>query len=466
MFRLRPFDTSTESGRSRERIRRAAITTISAGGARGLGIVASLITVPLTYRYLGPERYGLWMVLVSIISAMAFADLGIGNGLLNAIAEAYGKDDRVLARRYFTSAFVLLLGVAVALALGAAIAYPYIPWMRLLNVNSAAVAAEGTRALLVLFGWFVVSIPLGSAMRAQMGLQRGYVSQTVNGFGSIVTLLALLAVIHLQGSLPWLVFGSTVGPIAAALVNAAVLFYQHPWLMPSWKAYSSGAAWRILRMGLMFFVLQCSVVAAYTSDNIVISQIMGTSAVAAYAVPQKLFAFISLVVSIGLVPLWPAYGEAIARGDVRWIRKTFMGSIWIILAFTIPSSLLLALGGPWILRTFFGKALHASALLLAVLAMWAVIEAVSTAVGVLLNGLGILRIQMLIAPLASAINLSLSIYLTRRLGVCGVCLGSLIAQSGLTLPFYWVLIRRRFRRMIGPTDQGRARQPVEVTSPL
>jgi len=62
LFRLRPFDTSTSDGRSKERLRRAAMTTVSAGAARVVGLSATLITVPLTYSYLGQERYGLWMV--------------------------------------------------------------------------------------------------------------------------------------------------------------------------------------------------------------------------------------------------------------------------------------------------------------------------------------------------------------------------------------------------------------------
>ena len=39
----------------------------------------------------------------------------------------------------------------------------------------------------------------------------------------------------------------------------------------------------------MFFVMQCAFAVAYSSDNIVIAQVLGAAAVAAYAVPQKLF---------------------------------------------------------------------------------------------------------------------------------------------------------------------------------
>jgi len=141
LVHLRPFETATEGGRSKERLRRAGLTTIAAGIAKAIGLLASLISVPLTYRYLGPERYGIWMVLISIIAAMSFADLGIGNGLINAVSEAYGKDDRRLAQQHVTSALALMLCIAAFLAVAGAVAYPFLPWARLLNVRSAAAAA-------------------------------------------------------------------------------------------------------------------------------------------------------------------------------------------------------------------------------------------------------------------------------------------------------------------------------------
>jgi O-antigen/teichoic acid export membrane protein len=121
VFRFRPFDTSTEAGRSKERLRRAAITTVSAGGARAIAVLASLVTVPLTFHYLGAERYGLWMVLISIIGMMSFADLGIGNGLVNAISDAYGRDDQRLAKESVTSAFVIMVVIALVLAVVGAV---------------------------------------------------------------------------------------------------------------------------------------------------------------------------------------------------------------------------------------------------------------------------------------------------------------------------------------------------------
>ena len=195
--------------------------------------------------------------------------------------------------------------------------------------------------------------------------------------------------------------------------------------------------------------LQCAVAISFTSDNIVIAQVMGAAAVAVYAVPQKLFSFVSTLVSMAVTPLWPAYGEAIARGDVAWVRRVFLGSLWLTLAITVPLCTLLALAGPWILRVAVGKSLHAPMSLLVVLAVWGVVFAVSASVAMLLNGAGVLKAQTIAAVFSSLANLALSIFLTRRLGVIGVCLGSIIAQLLIMLPVSVVLIRNLFRRMAG-----------------
>ena len=424
-----------------------ALTSAASLGARAVTLLTSLVSIPLTYRYLGADRYGIWMVLTSIIGAMAFADLGIGNGLVNAISDAYGKGDRELARRHLTSAITLLLCIAAIVCVAGLASYPFIPWMRVFNVRSAPAAAEGAKAFLVLFLWFVANIPLGIVARAQAGLQEAYWSQVVAACGSAVSLAALVVVVFIRGSLPLLVFASTFGTILGVFVNGWVLFRRRPWLLPHRGAFSADSVKMILKLGLMFFVLQVAGSIGFTSDNIVIAQILGAAAVAVYAVPQKLFSIVSVLVTIGLGPMWPAYGEAIARGDIEWVRKAFWGSLrWVVLVVT-PTCALLAFIGPWIVRVVMGKSLSVPISVFIILGIWGAVAAVSNVVAVLLNGSGELRDQTIIATIASVSNLALSISLTRRFGVLGVCLGSIISQLTITIPAYIFVIRRLFSRL-------------------
>ena len=200
------------------------------------------------------------------------------------------------------------------------------------------------------------------------------------------------------------------GIIATGLNGWHLFVDTHGWCLPG-TPYRSCSANKILKLGLMFFVLQCAVAIGYTSDNIVIAQVLGAAAVAAYAVPQKLFSFVSMVVSMGITPLWPAYAEAISRGDVIWVRRVFLGSLRGTLAISVPLCILLAFTGPWILSVAVGKSSRVPMSLLVVLAMWGIVSAVSAATSVFLNGAGVLKMQTAMAAFASLSNLALSVFL-------------------------------------------------------
>src|SRR5688572_30139039 len=136
LLRLRPFDVSTPEGRARERHRLVVLATVASALAKFLSIATALISVPLTLHYLGAERYGMWMTISAVVAMLSFADFGIGNGLMNAVATAYGKDRHDTIREHVSSAFAILTAIAVALVALLAILYGLVPWADVFNVTS------------------------------------------------------------------------------------------------------------------------------------------------------------------------------------------------------------------------------------------------------------------------------------------------------------------------------------------
>ena len=199
VLRFKPFDTSTEKGRSQERYRRAAWTTFTSILAKGVTALVSLITVRLTIGYLGTERYGLWMTITSVVSMLMFADFGIGNGLLNAITDARGRDDVESVRKYVSSAFFVLLGIAVFLLGLFTVAYPFIAWARVFNVSSTVASRESGPAVFVFMVCFLLNLPLDVVQRVQTGHQEGYATNFWTVAGSLASLSCLLVVMHGKG---------------------------------------------------------------------------------------------------------------------------------------------------------------------------------------------------------------------------------------------------------------------------
>jgi len=370
------------------------------------------------------------MTISSVIAMLAFADLGMGNGLLNAISDANGKDDREAARRYVSSAFLMLSAVGALLALSFALIYPWIPWRGVFNVSSPKAVAEAGPAMTVFICCFLANMPLGIVQRAQMGYQEGFLNSLWQGFGRVLGLGGILIAIHFRAGLPWLVLAMAGLPMLATLLNGLVLFgFRKPWLRPTWHSATAEDARRILRTGILFFVLQVAVTMAFASDNIIAAQILGPGAVTQYSIPMRMFSFVPMILAVMMVPLWPAYGESIARGDVLWVKRTLVRSLKISLLVTSVASFLLVVFGVQVVHLWVGPEITPSFPLLLGLGVWMVMQAGGTAVAMFLNGANILRFQAVCASLMAIGALIGKIILAHLIGISGIIWGRILAYG-------------------------------------
>jgi len=458
MLRLRPFDTSTPEGRSAERYRRIAWSTLLSTVARFVGLATSFISVPLVVGYLGSERYGMWLTMSSLVAALGPLDLGIGLGLLTVVSDAYGRDDRQAARRAISTAAAMLTTIAALAVVVFGIVYFLIPWARVFNVATPTAASEAGPAAAVLFGAFALGLPLGIVGQVQLAHQSGYVSSAWAIAGNVGSFIALIAIIVLHGSLPLLVLALTgVGLMAAALNGWFLFRVQRRWLMPRLRDVDLRAARPLLKTGSFFLVLQLAGLAAYQLDNFVISQIMGASAVPEYAIPAKIFTLAPTLLSFVLLPLWPAYRESLARGDGAWVRRTLRRSIILAALVNIPSTVVLVIAGPFLLHVWVGSAVHPTMLLLLGLGAWTIMNTLNGPFAMLLNGANVIGFQATCAILMAIANVTISILLVQRIGVSGAVYGSVISQLFLILiPQLWYVPRllRRLTPGLPEADSG------------
>lgn len=449
-LRLKPFDQSSESGRAQERHRRIALTALASAAARGIGVVTALVTVPLTVHYLGDERYGLWMAASSVIAVLGFADLGMGNGLLSVIADAHGRDDRQSAQEYVSSGFALLSGIGLAIMIAFLTAYSWVDWAELFNVKDPTARAEAGPCVIAFIGCFALSLPSSVVNRVQLGYQEGFIANLWTGVANIASLGAVLAAVHVHASLPTLVLALVGTPAVVLVVNGVFLLRKRPWLTPSLGRTSRRAMSQLLRTGILFFLLQVAMALSFASDNLVIARVLGASAVTDYAIPSRLFGTIGTILPIVLAPLWPAYGESIARGDLIWIRRTLVRSVVLSAVSSGLGSLVLVSFGATIIRLWVGDAVPPPSFqLLLPLGIWSVLNAMGSAAAMLLNGLGALRFQATLAICMGVTGLALKFALARAIGTEGVIWATVIAYVvWIAIPFA-VWVPRLLRQMDG-----------------
>ena len=166
--------------------------------ARAVQVGTSLITVPLTIHYLGNEQFGLWVTISSLLAMATFADFGIGNGVLNIVAYADGRNDHEGIRRAISSGFVILGIVGAVLLTAFCATIGRISWPDILGVSSAQARAETGPSILVFAACFALNIPLDLVQRAQLGLQEGFRTNLWQLAGSAASLAGVIVGIHFQ----------------------------------------------------------------------------------------------------------------------------------------------------------------------------------------------------------------------------------------------------------------------------
>lgn len=456
LIRLQPFDAASPVDRSRERYRRILLSGMSSFANTGLVFALGLISIPLTLHYLGTERYGLWITMASVAAMLNVADLGIGSGLVTALSTAHGRDDRREAQALVSTAFALLLCISAALGLAFFLASPFIPFARLYNVP-AGLAGEARLASTALFTLFLIGLPAGLSLRVQAAHQEGLAASSASMAAGALCFALLLAAVWRHAGLPVLVLVLGGVPTLSSLLS--ILQLSSPrwrWLLPRWGAVHRGAARRLLALGFSFVLMQVAATVAFTSDNLILAQLLGPAAVATYSVATKVFSVVAVVLQLGLMPLWPAYAEALARGDVHWARAALRRSTRLSLLVSAAASLGLLLAGDTLIRLWVGASLLPPPSLMLALAAWAVTAAVGNSISMFLNGAGWLTSQAVVALVVAALALAGKVWLTPHLGVAGVVWATEIAYLVFSLLPWSLFLPRVLLRLEGSSPARRA----------
>ncbi len=441
-------DVSTRDGRAKERDRRILITAATSVGAKGASVAASIVLVPLILNYLGAERYGLWMTISSFVPLMGFTDLGVGFGLLNAVSEAHGKNDDYLAQEYVSSGLFMLAALAIALGLLFALVSGYVRWQAIFNVRSPLAALEAGPAVRIFIVCFLLNIVLGTAQKVQWGYQEGFMNSVWDIIGSVFMLVGAWIAVASKAGLPWVVLTLAGAQTLAGGFQCAALFgIRRPWLIPKWRHVSWAAVGKIMRLGFFFFIIQAEVSLAYASDNIITAQVLGPEAVAQYSVAFRLFTIPSVILSMILMPLWPAYGEANARGDLPWIRSALWRSLKLTLLVAGICSGFLTIFGERIIVVWAGPNVRPSFGLVIGLAVWCVLGSLGNTLAMFLNGLGILGFQMSCGILVAIAAIVGKVVLAGVFGTAGIVWGTILGYACFIGVPYLFYVPRLLARM-------------------
>jgi O-antigen/teichoic acid export membrane protein len=436
-----------------QRSRRLRLAAGSTAVSRGVIFVVNMLYVPLVIRHLGAASFGVWMTISTTLTMLLLLDLGVANSLTNFISEAFASGDHEHASRYMTTALTLMTSVAAGLGLAACLAWPYIDWGQLFNIQPPLVPAEVSAAVAVALVIFLVDLPARLAAKALGGYQELSTANLFATIGSLASLVVMLALVYEGVGLAGLVAGSS-GPVVLADIACTfwLLCIHKTWLRPRIAHLSQHAVGRMLDLGGSLFILQIAGLLVFDSDNLIIAHYLGPAEVTPYSTAWRL-ASCATAVHAGFFPaLWPAFSEAFARADTSWVRRLFWKIMVGTMAAAVVFAALYAICGRWVIRAWATSAAVPSQSLMLLMCAWILLGTFMNNTVIVLLAKGEIRLQAWLALGVGILNIPLSIWWVRSLGSEGAIMGTMAAYLAvLVVPqtvLAWRLVGGRTGRTI------------------
>lgn len=346
-------DTDEATRRRNRSIRLAVVTSfVSKFGT----LFLQLLSIPVAVRVLGRTEFGLYTTVNLTLATITLLQVGVGPALTHGLTKARAEGDAVRQRELGSTAFFLMVGIALLAGLAFIAILMLVPIPTLFGDSFSGKESVLRPALWTGLGLFLLLFVLNLTER----VREGHLEVASNNlWGAVGNVMAAICVAVGVGYVPevwFLVLAVHGSMVLAKAFNTMALWRDHPLMRPSPGFFRPTVARHLFSDGIAFST--CCLVAGIIEFNFcgwLVARSGGPSALALYGV------FITLtIMQMGFVvmlstPVWPAVSEALARGDVPWARKASRKLYLFGVLFAVCSVAGLVAVGPLVLPLWLGR---------------------------------------------------------------------------------------------------------------
>lgn len=422
---------------------------------KGLSMILGIIAVPLYRVYFETDDvYGLWMAIISLLSAILFFDLGFGSGLRSKLGPLLETGDNNEAKKLVSSTYGGTVLISFILFSIGTILIFTLNFNNILNVPSGVISTNMLRViLLILLVGLCLEFVLKNIIFVLYAKRKSALASFITLLNS-VTLLVFFISFKSIGSDSKLLIASIVyvSSVNLPLIVASILFYtKNKQLSPTYAFFSKITMRNIMTTGIVFFLIQIGFMFITQTDGFFISAFFSPSANAEYTYYSKIYIFIiGLMGSVFQQPIWSALSSAKAEKNVKKIKKYSLLTILVavgLFAIILVLSLLLQ----FVFNIWLGSfAPIVNKTYIIAFLLYSFIYLIANSFIIIANGLKVLKTQMLSMAIATAIKVLL-LFLLNLYPATNTWITIIVIDLLCLLPLLIILpinIRREIKKCI------------------
>jgi O-antigen/teichoic acid export membrane protein len=390
-----------------------------------IGVEAALgvLILPFNVAHLGKAAYGLWMLTASVTAYFSVLDLGYAGALVKFVAQYRARRDARALNEILSTAFYIFATFGVltyAAAIGLAM---YLG--RLFHLAPDQV--EVGRLVLLIVS---VNVAAGTAFSVFGGVINGFqrydLNNVVGTISTIVTAGVNVLVLALGYGLVELVAATTLVRVLTYAVYRANAYRVFPGLRIRASLVRRERLREMTHFSVYILIIDWANKVNYSVDALVIGMFMNTSAVAVWAVGQRVAELTQRISNQLNEVLFPTIVDCDTASRADRLQAIFIQGTRLSLATVIALAGPLALMARPLVQAWVGPDFAGSAIVLQLLAMTVIVRVASATANTLLKGAGQHRLVAFTNALTALSNLGLSIAIITPLGLPGVAIGTLV----------------------------------------
>jgi O-antigen/teichoic acid export membrane protein len=398
---------------------------------------ATFLLIPLMIDNLGVEYFGVWATILSLVSWLALLDFGMSSGLRNKISECLVGSRKSQLKDYINSSYTVIGITSILVMVGASILIGYIPWNSVLKIDSIDNDTL-QKIMFLMINLTIINTWIGLINSILAGHNKNsliIISQTV------VNIIVLIAFNYfnkqISGSIliTGMIFtGSTL--IVAIIIS--IWFYKNNYYLIPKLTLKIKNIKELSNLSVKFLAIQIATLILFTTDRLILIQIIGPSAVTEYEVMLRLFSIVTIFHAMITAPLWTSYANSYHEGDLIWIKKMMISQIKILTVLTVLILVLIFNSEFIISKWIRGYQINNSNVSI-FMGVFTLICLWNNIFGTFINATSKLWPQIITSIIVILINIPLSITLGKNYGygINGVIVANILclALPGIVLPY-------------------------------
>lgn len=294
---------------------------------KGLSLIISLFSTPLYIDYFDNNTVlGVWYTILSVLSWITIADLGLGNGLRNQLTQDLARKDNESAKNHISAAYVAITLIIFPVLLIGIILICSFDMNSLLNISTDIIDAKTLKlSIVILFLGICLQFIVNIISTVLYAMQMSSVNNVKALIRSIIPLIFVLVfkTDSIETNLIALSIVHSVSMLLPSIIATVILFGKKlKNCRPSIFCYKKIYAKDIMSLGLKFFVAQIFFMFLMSTNEFLINRFYTPADVVEYSIYHKPFTAVGSIFLLSLTPLWSKVTKDITEKRISVVKKT------------------------------------------------------------------------------------------------------------------------------------------------